>query len=128
MSTHGLRATYAAGCRCDDCRQANREYSRKYDMRLPANRHRQRQSTVPQVPIEPLIERVVSYTGIGADRLSYYDIAAACGVSHRTVVRWMKSGTIPDQMTDRVATHLGWHPAAIWGADWYITTSLREAA
>jgi len=126
MRTHGLRATYQAGCRCDDCRQANREYARHHDRRLPANRHLPR--NLPRVPIEPLIERVVSYTGIGADRLSYYDIAAACGVSHRTVVRWMKVGTIPEHMTDRIATNLGWHPAAIWGADWYISTSLKEAA
>lgn len=26
--THGLRATYAAGCRCDPCREANTIYSR----------------------------------------------------------------------------------------------------
>lgn len=24
--THGLRATYVDGCRCDDCRSANRDY------------------------------------------------------------------------------------------------------
>ena len=126
MRSHGVRATYSAGCRCDDCRLANREYSRRYDQRLPANRNRQ--PVAPPVPIEPLIERLVSYTGIGADRISYYDIAEACGVSHRTGVRWMKAGSIPDQMTDRVATHLGWHPAAIWGADWYISTALKEAA
>ena len=125
MRSHGVRATYAAGCRCDDCRRANTEYNRRYDQRLPANRNRQ--PVAPPVPIEPLIERLVSYTGIGADRISYYDIAEACGVSHRTVVRWMKAGSIPDQMTDRVATHLGWHPAAIWGADWYISTASEAA-
>ena len=35
--THGLRATYVDGCRCDDCRQANRDYKalRKHGGRLP---------------------------------------------------------------------------------------------
>lgn len=27
--THGLRSTYVAGCRCGQCRAANREYGRK---------------------------------------------------------------------------------------------------
>ena len=26
--THGIRATYVAGCRCDDCRDAEAVYSR----------------------------------------------------------------------------------------------------
>lgn len=43
--THGLRATYVAGCRCDKCRGANREYGRKKpritDL-TPAHREAQR--------------------------------------------------------------------------------------
>lgn len=27
--THGLRATYGDGCRCDDCRRAERDYQRR---------------------------------------------------------------------------------------------------
>lgn len=27
---HGVRASYAAGCRCDDCVEANRAYKRKW--------------------------------------------------------------------------------------------------
>lgn len=30
---HGVRATYQAGCRCEPCRNANREYERAYTAR-----------------------------------------------------------------------------------------------
>lgn len=34
MSEHGTRTRYVRGCRCDDCRQANREYARRRDRHL----------------------------------------------------------------------------------------------
>jgi hypothetical protein len=43
--THGLRSTYVAGCRCDQCRAANREYGRKKSRitdLTPAHREAQR--------------------------------------------------------------------------------------
>ncbi len=30
MREHGTRARYRAGCRCEDCRRANREYNREW--------------------------------------------------------------------------------------------------
>ena len=33
---HGVRATYLAGCRCDKCAEAHREYSREYYRRTKA--------------------------------------------------------------------------------------------
>lgn len=34
MSEHGTRTHYVKGCRCDDCRTANREYARRRDRHL----------------------------------------------------------------------------------------------
>jgi hypothetical protein len=31
--THGIRATYVNGCRCPECRQAERDYRRAYRAR-----------------------------------------------------------------------------------------------
>ena len=31
--THGIRSTYVHGCRCDACREAEREYRRTYRAR-----------------------------------------------------------------------------------------------
>ena len=126
MRSHGLRATYAAGCRCDDCRRANREYARRNDRRLPANRHKPKRQ-IEFVPLEPLLARVQSYTGHVVADLTDDQIAEACGVSRRTVVRWRSSRKVRAMDTDRIATHLGWHPAAIWGADWYISTASEAA-
>lgn len=36
MAEHGQRSRYVAGCRCDDCRRANREYYRKRTMQKVA--------------------------------------------------------------------------------------------
>lgn len=38
MRTHGVRATYVAGCRCDLCTKANRLYHRRLKSR-PAPSH-----------------------------------------------------------------------------------------
>lgn len=32
--THGIRATYNAGCHCDDCRDAERRYKADYRYRV----------------------------------------------------------------------------------------------
>lgn len=34
MSEHGTRTKYVAGCRCDACRQANRDYARERDRHM----------------------------------------------------------------------------------------------
>jgi hypothetical protein len=40
---HGLRVTYLAGCRCDDCRQAQREYDQQRRARNPRVREQARE-------------------------------------------------------------------------------------
>lgn len=120
---HGKRSTYQKGCRCDRCRTANTDYNRRVDRRLRGNEHLP--YARPRVPIQPLIERVSAYLDLNMDQVNCFHIAEACGVSHRTVLRWMERGTLPAESTDEIATRLGWHPAVIWGLDWYL---MEEAA
>jgi hypothetical protein len=124
MRSHGVRATYSAGCRCNRCREANRVYNASVDRRLPANRNRS--FKLPQVPLTPLLERLSSYLGAAIGEMNHDDMANACGVSRRTVDRWIATGTLRAQDADSIAVNLGWHPAAIWGADWYIRSALEE--
>jgi len=112
---HGTSKGYEIGCRCDRCRA------------YEAERHERKRGTTrvlipPAVPLAPLIERVVIHLGRPADQISQYDFAQAVGVHQRTACRWMQNGHLPENMSDRVAVHLGWHPAVIWGVDWYIET------
>jgi len=116
----GTRATYSGGCRCDDCRAANRAYSRANDPRLPANRGRATERGF--VDSAPLFARITSALGVDAND---EQIAEACGVSRETVQRWRRKGRLRVVDTDRVAIALGWHPAAVWGADWYIEQATR---
>jgi hypothetical protein len=118
MNTHGRRSTYCKGCRCDRCRQANTEYNARVDRRLPANRNLPR--IPPRVPYAPLLAKVCAHLDLPAEMLNDGLVAEALGVSPRTIIRWRAIGTLPEQYTDRVAISLGWHPAAIWGLDWYI--------
>jgi DNA-binding transcriptional regulator YiaG len=120
---HGTSKGYEIGCRCDRCRG------------IEAQRHQRKRGTtrvlIPRaVPLAPLIERVAIHLGRPADEISQYDFAQAVGVHQRTVCRWMRNGHLPENMSDRVAVHLGWHPAAIWGVDWYIETydTAKDAA
>ena len=112
---HGTETSYMKGCRCTRCKTAARE----------ARMHR-RGGTKPEpvkpLPLQPLLERVSSYVGEPVDQLDVYVIARACGVSERTVQRWAKSQEVNSRDADDIAIRLGWHPAAIWGADWYIRT------
>lgn len=38
--THGIQSTYARGCRCDACRQANTDRMREYYRRVGGNKNR----------------------------------------------------------------------------------------
>lgn len=87
-----------------------------------------RRPTPPPVPLAPLLERLSSYLGERAEQLDYSAVAEACGVSHRTVVRWMKARVVAVSEVDDIAVRLGWHPAAIWGAEWYCRTYSQEVA
>jgi len=126
---HGRQQTYNRGCRCEQC------------SRVEAERHQRKRArkkyglpTAPRlpqsVPLAPLVERVAIHLGRPADQISQHDFAQAVGVHQRTVCRWMQNGHLPENMSDRVAVHLGWHPAVIWGVDWYIETydTAKDAA
>lgn len=125
MRHHGVRATYQAGCRCNRCRDANRIYNRRVDRRLPANRNLR---VIARVPYAPLMDKLCAYFELPAEKLDDGLVAETLGVSRRTLLRWKAIGTLPEYLTDRVATNLGWHPAAIWGLDWYLETTVQEAS
>jgi len=58
--THGLRSTYVAGCRCDQCRAANREYGRKKSRitdLTPAHREAQRAAQEASVEAATMMTR-----------------------------------------------------------------------
>ena len=118
---HGTTTGYSNGCRCDLCRAAAREYGARY-------RSGGKRPTPTPVPLAPLLERVAIHVGCTVKELTDEQIAEACGVARRTAFRWRHTGLVRHSHTDRVAIYLGWHPAAIWGADWYIRSALEEAA
>jgi hypothetical protein len=72
------------------------------------------------------LAKVSAHFDLPAEMLNDDQVAEALGVSRRTIVRWRALGTLSEEYTDRVAISLGWHPAAIWGLDWYIETTLEE--
>jgi hypothetical protein len=112
---HGTWTGYSKGCRCTRCAEAQREN----------RRNRQRTNKLPvakPVPLAPLLERIASYVDEPVDQLDRYVIARVCGVSQRTVTRWYQTQEVQARICDDIAIKLGWHPAAIWGADWYIQT------
>ena len=71
MSEHGTRSRYNAGCRCDECRRANREYEAGR-MRRKLYGH---ETTVDAEPVRAHVERLHA-AGIG-----YREIAELAGVS-----------------------------------------------
>lgn len=112
---HGTNASYMGGCRCTRCKTAAQEARRN---RINGTKPQ----PVPPLPLQPLLERVSSALGTAVDQLDRYEIARACGVSERTVQRWAKSQEVNPRDADDIAIRLGWHPAAIWGAQWYTDT------
>ena len=80
------------------------------------------------VPLQPLMERVDCNAGRPLDDILDFELAAMCGVSTRTISRWKHTQRVRECDTDRIAVSLGWHPAAIWGADWYIRSAKEAAA
>ena len=111
-------------CRCQPCRDARAQYQRDRRESQPVRVHQSRPSSVP---IEPLWARIESASGARIEDLNLYEIADMCGVTRDTVARWRRTGHVSLALTDRVAVSLGWHPAAIWGAPWYISTASEAA-
>lgn len=71
MSEHGTRSRYNGGCRCDECRRANREYEAARMRRKLYGR----ETTVDAEPVRAHVERLHA-AGIG-----YREIAELAGVS-----------------------------------------------
>jgi len=46
-------------------------------------------------------------------------IAERCGVAPRTVWRWLGGADMKADTADRVAIHLGTHPALLWPDEWW---------
>ena len=108
---HGLTGYRDHGCRCEVCIAANRQQTADVEAwRRRANR----------APIGPLLERAASVAGRDPQAMSLKDIGRVCGVDGTQIYRWMQSGSLPFRNAEQVAIHLGWHPAAIWGIDWYL--------
>lgn len=55
MSEHGTRSRYVSGCRCDECRRANREYERRRTMMKVAV---ECGAPSPMVDAEPVRRRI----------------------------------------------------------------------
>lgn len=69
-----------------------------------------------RLPWAPLYDHVAGRYPYPPD---LHDLAHACGVTTRTVRRWRREDFIPEPAADRAATHLGLHPAHIWGDIWW---------
>lgn len=85
-------------------------------------KHTNKLPVAAPVPLAPLLERISSYVGEPVEQLDRYVIARVCGVSERTVTRWYQTQQVQANICDDIAIKLGWHPAAIWGPDWYVET------
>lgn len=136
MTGHG-RSLYRKGCRCSLCTRANSDYSRDYlrrrvilakqlatgaDDPYAGYNDNGTRRTYAYVPFAPLLQRIAGKYQTTADAVTAEQIAETCGVDRRTVHRWKANGFLSDRKCDTIAIRMGWHPAAIWGIDWYIET------
>lgn len=95
---HGRKAYNTGLCRCEVCREESKDYRRQLaeDRKRPAP---------PRLSCEPLIRAL--------------DRAGRLGeVEYSKIHRWRKDG-MDLYAADVVAIRLGFHPATIWGADFY---------
>lgn len=75
--------------------------------------------SIDTLPMDPLVERVAWMLGRPVDDISNKEVAAALGVTTRTVQRWVaRNRQLPAYTSDRLATALGWHPCVIWPEEW----------
>jgi DNA-binding XRE family transcriptional regulator len=77
MRNHGTRSCYVMGCRCDDCRKAQRDYSRTY-----YREYLRHVDGVPHVDKAAASEHVAK---LRAQGMGVREIAAAAGVTRQTV-------------------------------------------
>lgn len=53
------------------------------------------------------------------------EVARRCGVHPSLVVRWKQRG-LTVEMADRCACRFGWHPASVWGDDWWDAARISD--
>lgn len=113
---HGLTRYRLHNCRCTVCVAANRQQLADVEAwkRWPK-----------RAPIGPLLERAASVAGQDLRTMSHRDIGKVCGVDQAQISRWVTTGSLPFRNAEKIAIHLGWHPAGIWGVEWYL---MEEAA
>jgi hypothetical protein len=87
-------------CRCEPCRQANRQYARKLK-----GREYDRQGPPLYWPIQPLFEAA------GTDKFG--ELSIRTRIPARTLHRSFERG-LTDNTADRAAIGLGLHPITIW--------------
>lgn len=83
--THGLRATYVRGCRCEQCRKANSDYARMRDRRAAYAKHNP--DLAPLIDSTPVREHLRELRKAGMGRRT---IAARAGVSQTVVARLLE--------------------------------------
>lgn len=111
---------YAAGCRCDGCTTAHREYHRQYRQwkkyGKPINTETKKTVAAGpslnrvKVSIAPLLQFI--------EHESDGNTAARLGVLRTSVVRWKRDG-VSINVADRLACRVGVHPYIIWGNDYF---------
>lgn len=79
MSEHGTRSRYNSGCRCDECRRANREYERRRTMMKVAV---ECGAPSPMVDAEPVRRRITDLLAAGYSRR---EICRISGLSRSTL-------------------------------------------
>lgn len=79
MSEHGTRSRYNSGCRCDDCRRANREYERRRTMMKIAV---ECGAPAPMVDAEPVRRRIADLLAAG---YSKREICRITGLAKSTI-------------------------------------------
>jgi len=88
---HGIQNSYKNGCRCDECKEANR---------LSNVKKRERKL---RFPVEPLIENLPE---------------EFINNHKRAIIAWNKKGLTVFEV-DRICTKYGVHPFAVYGTYWY---------
>ena len=61
------------------------------------------------------LEKLERFCGANSDR----ELARQCNVRNETISHWRKNSGVPERHADEIAIHLGVHPSAIWGDEWF---------
>jgi hypothetical protein len=117
--TEGAYWRYVEGCRCDLCRDANREYHRNYRHQRKYGKLNVDKETKKAPPtniqnINLSIQPLLKYINHADDTIT----GERFGVTRSAVMRWKRNG-VSVVTADRLACHIGVHPYIIWGNDYF---------